>query len=112
MFAYRLDLCYEGTEFHGFARQPTVRTVQRELEKALSLSLREDVLTTCAGRTDAGVHARRQVVSMSLSRPINDRTKTMRSLNGLLPPDVAVHNLSSTSQDGSSRVSAKWRAYR
>ncbi len=112
MFAYRLDLSYEGTEFHGFARQPTVRTVQGELEKALSLSLREDVLTTCAGRTDAGVHARRQVVSMNLSRSIDDKTATMRSLNRLLPPDMAVHDLSATGKDWSARFSAKWRAYR
>ena len=57
VFCYRLDLAYEGTDFHGFARQPSVRTVQGEVEKALSLLLQEDVRTTCAGRTDAGVHA-------------------------------------------------------
>ena len=111
-FTYRLDLTYEGTDFRGFARQPEVRTVQGDLEKALSVALREDVLTTCAGRTDAGVHARRQVVSMTLSRRIDDEAAVVRSLNRLLPPDVAVLRMSVTDESWSARFSAKWRAYR
>lgn len=110
--AYRLDLAYEGTEFHGFARQPTVRTVQGELEKALSVVLREDIATTCAGRTDAGVHARRQVVSMHLGRPIPDPAAVVRSLNRVLPPDVAVTFFSPVAEEWSARFSARWRAYR
>lgn len=112
MFTYRLDLAYEGTDYRGFARQPEVRTVQQELEKALSVVLRENVLTTCAGRTDAGVHARRQVVSMTLSRGIDDEAAVVRSLNRLLPSDVAVHRMSPTEEGWSARFSACWRAYR
>ena len=112
MFTYRLDLAYEGTDFRGFARQPKVRTVQGDLEKALSVALRENVLTTCAGRTDAGVHARRQVVSMTLSRRIDDEAAVIRSLNRLLPSDVAVQRLSPTEERWSARFSANWRAYR
>lgn len=112
VFTYRLDLAYDGTDFRGFARQPQVRTVQGELEKALSVVLREDVLTTCAGRTDAGVHARRQVVSLKRSRRIDDEAAMVRSLNRLLPPDVAVHRMSPTEEGWSARFSAKWRAYR
>ena len=112
MFTYRLDLAYEGTDFRGFARQPSVRTVQGEMEKALSVVLRENVLTTCAGRTDAGVHARRQVVSMTLSRPLNDEAAVMRSLNRLFPSDMAVHRLSPTVEGWSARFSAQWRGYR
>ena len=112
VFTYRLDLAYEGTDFRGFARQPEVRTVQGDLEKALSVALREEVLTTCAGRTDAGVHARRQVVSMTLSRPIDDAGVVIRSLNRLLPPDVRVHRLSPAEKGWSARFAATWRAYR
>lgn len=111
-FTYRLDLTYEGTDFRGFARQPDVRTVQGDLDEALSTALREDVFTTCAGRTDAGVHARRQVVSMTLSRRIDDEAAVVRSLNRLLPSDVAVHRMSPTEEGWSARFSAKWRAYR
>lgn len=112
LFGYRLDLAYEGTDFHGFARQPSVRTVQGELEEALSLLLREEVSTTCAGRTDAGVHARGQVVSMALSRPVHDEAGLMRSLNRRLPPDIAIHRVSATTAGWSARFAARWRAYR
>lgn len=112
VFTYRLDLAYEGTDFRGFARQPEVRTVQGDLEKALSVALRENVPTTCAGRTDAGVHARRQVVSMTVSRRIDDEAAVVRSLNRLLTSDVAVHRLSPTEEGWSARFAANWRAYR
>ena len=100
VFTYRLDLAYEGTDFRGFARQPQVRTVQGELEKVLSVVLRENMPTTCAGRTDAGVHARRQVVSLTPSRRIADEAAVIRSLNRLLPSDVRVHRLSRPRRDG------------
>ena len=112
VFTYRLDLAYEGTDFRGFARQPQVRTVQGELEKALSVVLRENVTTTCAGRTDAGVHARGQVVSLKRSRRIDDEAAAVRSLNRLLPADVRVNRLSRAPEGWSARFSAKWRAYR
>lgn len=109
---YRLDVAYEGTDFRGFARQPTVRTVQGELEKALAVVVREEVAVTCAGRTDAGVHARRQVVSMTLSQPVNNCETTVRSLNRLLPSDIAVSGLAPVPEGWSARFSARWRAYR
>ena len=112
LFSYRLDVAYEGSDFHGFARQPSVRTVQGVLEEALSVILGEQVKTTCAGRTDAGVHARRQVVSMTLLRPIDDEAGLLRSLNRFLPSDVAVGRLCRTSEDWSARFSARWRSYR
>ena len=112
MGCYRLDVAYEGTDFHGFARQPTVRTVQGELEKALAVVFREEVAVTCAGRTDAGVHARRQVVSMTLSQPVSNHQAVVRSLNRLLPSDVAVNGFSPVPENWSARFSARWRAYR
>lgn len=58
----RIDLAYDGAGFHGWARQPGLRTVQGELERALDLVLRtEGSELTVAGRTDAGVHARGRV---------------------------------------------------
>lgn len=112
MGCYRLDVAYEGTDFHGFARQPTVRTVQGELEKALAVVFREEVAVTCAGRTDAGVHARQQVIGVTLSQPVNDHQAAVRSLNRLLPGDVAVDGFSPVSEGWSARFSARWRAYR
>jgi len=111
-YGYRFDLAYDGSGFRGFARQPVVRTVQTELEKALAVVLREPVVTTCAGRTDAGVHARRQVVSMTLSHPIDDQEAAVRSLNRLLPSDMAVDRLGRVPDGWSARFSARRRAYR
>ena len=111
-YGYRIDLAYDGSAFRGFARQPTVRTVQDELEKVLAVVLRETVVTTCAGRTDAGVHARRQVVSMNLSNPIDNQEGVKRSVNKMLPPDMAVEYLRSVPEGWSARFCALWRVYR
>ena len=59
----RIDLAYDGTDFRGWATQPGLRTVQEDVEAALATALRVPrVPLVCAGRTDAGVHARGQVV--------------------------------------------------
>ena len=63
----RLDLGYDGTDFRGWAAQPGLRTVQGEVEAALAMASREEITTTVAGRTDAGVHARHQVCHADLS---------------------------------------------
>ena len=61
----RLDIAYDGTDFHGWARQKSgIRTVQQTIEEALSLVLRSSVSLTVAGRTDAGVHASGQTLSL------------------------------------------------
>src|SRR3954468_23810503 len=81
----RLELEYDGTAFAGWARQPGQRTVEEEVERALCTILREDELPlTVAGRTDRGVHAWGQVASYA------HEAVAPRSLNALLPPDVAV----------------------
>lgn len=57
----RLTIAYRGTDFHGWASQPGLRTVQGELESALETLMRQPISLTVAGRTDAGVHAREQI---------------------------------------------------
>ncbi|MDX1469417.1 MAG: tRNA pseudouridine(38-40) synthase TruA, partial [Acidimicrobiia bacterium] len=79
----RLDLAYDGTEFRGYARQPGQRTIQGVLEDALETLLGEVPETAVAGRTDAGVHARGQVVSFDHEGEL-DLGELMRSLNGLV----------------------------
>ena len=82
--ATRLLIEYDGTDFAGWARQPGLRTVQGELERALRTLHGEPVALTVAGRTDRGVHAWGQVASHD--GPPAD----LRGLNALTPPDVAV----------------------
>jgi tRNA pseudouridine38-40 synthase len=87
---WRLDLAYEGTAYRGWAKQPGHRTVEGILEEALATVLRVPVRLSVAGRTDAGVHAWAQVASFSCASLDLAPERLRRSLNGLLPPDVAV----------------------
>jgi tRNA pseudouridine38-40 synthase len=102
----RLLIEYDGTEFFGWARQPGLRTVQEELERALGVVLRRDqVPLTVAGRTDAGVHALGQVASYAGEPARSD------SLNALLPYDVAVIECAAAAAGFDARRDATSRAY-
>jgi tRNA pseudouridine38-40 synthase len=102
----RLLIEYDGTDFSGWARQPGLRTVQGELERALCVVLRRDsVPLTVAGRTDAGVHARGQVASYAGEPARAD------SLNALLPYDVAVVECGAAAPGFDARRDATSRAY-
>ena len=107
---YRLDLAYLGTDFHGYATQPNVRTVQGELEAALQRVI-GPVETVVAGRTDKGVHAEAQVVSFHTDHEI-DCGRLARSLNTQLGPSVAVLALAAVPDEFDARFSATGRAYR
>lgn len=91
---WRLDLAYQGTAYRGWARQPDVASVQQRLEDVLAKVLREPVLLSVAGRTDAGVHAWGQVASFTCSRDDVRPERLRLSLNSLLPPDIAVLHVS------------------
>jgi tRNA pseudouridine38-40 synthase len=85
----RIDLTYDGTNFSGWAKQPNLRTVQQELEQALSTYLRTDVATVVAGRTDAGVHAKHQVVHVDLPDSTQIDSLVFR-LNQILTDDIRI----------------------
>ena len=107
----RIDLSYDGTDFHGWATQPGLRTVQGTLEAALATVLRRpEVAVVCAGRTDTGVHARGQVVHLDLPEaPYDDRLE--RRLNGILPADVRVRAVAPAPEGFDARFAATWRRY-
>ncbi|GAA4118922.1 tRNA pseudouridine(38-40) synthase TruA [Nocardioides fonticola] len=116
----RIDLAYDGTEFRGWADQPGLRTVQGTVEAALGTALRLDPppLTVCAGRTDAGVHARGQVVHVDvedavLAAALDERglDRLLRRLNGILPADVVLRGLREAPADFDARFGALWRRY-
>ena len=115
MATYSITLGYDGAPFCGFARQPGQLTVQGELERALELLFRHPVDTVCAGRTDAGVHARAQVVSFELQpEELRDRTpeSLVRSLNALTHDSIAVRQWQQRPDGFSARFDANWREYR
>lgn len=84
-------LAYDGTDFHGYARQadPGVRTVQGCLEQALAGLYRRPVASRAASRTDAGVHALGQVAGFEAPLAIPPRGVVL-GLLGKLPPDIGV----------------------
>ena len=109
MATVRLDIEYDGTEFRGWAAQPGLRTVQGELETALATVLREPVKLTVAGRTDAGVHALGQVASFATDA--NVPADLVRSLNALVPNDIAVTAAEPTTDGFDARGDARSRSY-
>ncbi len=111
----RLDLAYDGSGFHGWARQPGLRTVQQTVEDALgrALALPAAPRLTVAGRTDAGVHARGQVAHLDVPAGCWAQAAGLaaRRLARLLPADVRVHAITSVPADFDARFSALWRRY-
>lgn len=123
---FRLDIAYDGTHFHGWGRQPELRTVQGVLETALATifgRLGEPPTLTVAGRTDAGVHALGQVAHVDVSKEQREalsRSRTRGSpaalaqrLNGIagLDTDVWVARSSIAPAGFDARFSATWRKY-
>ena len=105
-----LGIEYTGTRFYGWQKQPDQRTVQTELEKALSRFVIEPVATICAGRTDTGVHAVSQVVHIDVACRRGE-ANWIRGVNTFLPPDVAVRWAREVDADFSARFSAVRRTY-
>jgi tRNA pseudouridine38-40 synthase len=107
----RLTLEYDGTDFHGWAMQPGLRTVEGELRSALDRLFPGWARLAVAGRTDAGVHALGQVASVEVDGgPPPDRTAW--ALNGVLAHDVSVVDAAEAAPDFHARHSASSRSYR
>lgn len=123
----RLDIAYDGTHFRGWAKQPTLRTVQGTLESALARIVGSDVQFVVAGRTDAGVHAQGQVAHVDLDEeqwariesrhgraPQDPAASIARRMRGVLGayPDATVIRSSIAPEGFDARFSAVWRRYR
>ena len=107
----RLDLEYDGVEFHGWAMQPGQRTVEGELRAALSQVFPHWKGLAGAGRTDTGVHALGQVVSLDVDGgPPPERAPG--ALNAELADDVSVIAAAEAPDDFHARFSARARSYR
>ena len=107
---YFIWLSYDGTRYHGWQVQPNGVTVQGELQRCLSLLLREEVGVTGAGRTDTGVHARQMTAHFDTQTAV-DTTALTRKLNGLLPYDIGVDRVEPVADDMHARFSAVSRTY-
>lgn len=107
----RLLVAYDGRAFHGFARQPGVPTVAGTLGDSLARVVRRTVELTCAGRTDAGVHAWGQVVSLDLPAG-TDLFRLQRAVNRMLAPRVVLREVEWAPAGFDARRWALSRSYR
>ena len=111
----RFDLAYDGSDFHGWAAQPGVRSVQETVEQALSLVFRTQPppSLTVAGRTDAGVHARGQVAHADVAGATWEAVagRALPRLNRVLPADVRLHAIRLAPAGFDARFSALSRRY-
>jgi len=118
----RIDLAYDGTGFHGWARQTDLRTVQGEIEATLDTVLRTTGSSlTVAGRTDTGVHARGQVAHLDVDPAVlataagrggeAPEESLVRRLNGVLDTDVRIHRVTAAPPGFDARFGAVWRRY-
>jgi tRNA pseudouridine38-40 synthase len=112
---WRLDIAYDGTNFSGWAAQAGLRTVQGELETWIARVLRldEQPRLVCAGRTDAGVHARGQVAHLDLDATVitDGGGALTRRLNKVLGGDCVVQRISAAPPGFDARFGAIWRRY-
>ena len=108
---YFITFSYDGTNYHGWQIQPNGVSVQEKLQWALSTLLREEIVVTGAGRTDAGVHARMMVAHFEMEDGSFDDKDLVYKLNRLLPQDIAVKKIEPVSDDMHARFSATSRTY-
>ncbi len=102
---------YDGTAYAGFQHQPELPTIQDELERALSEVTQEQPKVVGSGRTDAGVHARGQVIHF-LTRWSRSLEELHRAFNALLSADIAIREMAEAPDDFHARFSAVTREYR
>jgi tRNA pseudouridine38-40 synthase len=107
---FKLVLEYDGTDFHGWQRQPGLRTVQGALEEAIAGIYGKDVQVNGAGRTDAGVHALGQVANFVADTGMTSQ-QIGRAIGAELPEDIQVYKVDEVAMDFHSRFSARRRRY-
>ncbi len=111
---YFIRLSYDGSSFYGWQRQPGfVATVQKEIEEALSLLLRQEITIVGAGRTDTGVHAREFYAHMDVPGAITEFSphQVAYKLNRILPAQVAIQHILPVTTQAHARFSALSRTY-
>lgn len=113
MQRYFIDLAYLGSAYHGWQVQPGAVTVQEVLEKALSTLVHSPVGIIGAGRTDAGVNARRMIAHADLPDGVDPTGEGfLRSLNSICGRDIAVYSFTPVASDAHARFDADEREYR
>lgn len=109
MARYFLEVAYMGARYSGFQVQENAHTVQSEIDRAVSLLMREQVVSTGSSRTDAGVHARQNFLHFDTERPLHPQF--LYKINAILPPDIVLKGVYPVDAEAHSRFAATGRAY-
>ena len=115
MISVALKVAYDGSPYRGFSRQEGLLTVQGSIEEALTQLYGRYIETSCAGRTDAGVHARAQVVAFDLSEEelgLRSLDTLQKSLNAFIDESSYIVDIALAGENFSARFDAKSRRYR
>ena len=110
MRTLKLVVAYDGSAYHGFQKQKNAVTVQNILEEVLSKLCGEAVVTVGSGRTDAGVHAWGQVVTLETNGTI-PCANIIRASKKMLPTDIVIVSVEEAESGFHARYSAKWKRY-
>ena len=107
----RLDICYDGTRYRGWQRlTQTDNTIQARLEQTLSRILNQEITVSASGRTDAGTHAKLQVVSFHCESTM-DCGEILSQLRRYLPADIGIYSCKNVSPRFHARLNAKTKTY-
>ena len=106
----KMDIEYDGTEYHGWQRQLGQLTIQQVLEESIGSITQEDVRVIGSGRTDAGVHAINQVANFRTGSKIAARN-LLAGINSILPDDIVIRNLMEVEEGFHARYDAKSKVY-
>ncbi len=107
---YKIEISYDGTDYHGWQRQPHKKTIQGSIEKALSKIAKKNIAVLGAGRTDAGVHALAQVANFTVDLKLEEE-ELLRAMNFLLPRDIRILSLQKVAREFHARRMAKSKIY-
>lgn len=110
MLNYKLTLCYDGSAYHGWAKQPNNITIQETLERVLSKIFDQPINCIASGRTDAFVHAIEQVVNFQSKKEM-DVEKLQHSINSMINDDICVSKIEMVDPKFHSQFSAKNKTY-
>jgi tRNA pseudouridine38-40 synthase len=106
---YFIELAYKGTNYHGWQIQPDAISVQEKINNALSTILRQQIVITGAGRTDAGVHASQMFAHFDTTITLSENFAF--KLNSILPDDIVIYSIKLVHNDAHARFDANSRSY-
>ncbi len=107
---YKIVVSYDGTDYHGWQRQPEKKTIQGTLEEALLKIASKNVNVIGSGRTDAGVHAQGQTAHFNANLRLSS-ADLFRALNSILPDDIRIISIQKAAKDFHARKMAKSKVY-